>query len=394
MSIKTNCQSGAVSLFVVVFTALLITVVTVSFVRIMIHDQQQATVTDLSQSAYDSALAGVEDAKRALIRYQNICDTSGNDAACLAAETQVESDECNVGLGEVVNTTGSEVKIETGGDNALDQAYTCVKVTLDTVDYIGSLSKDESNIIPLSSVDEFNAIQLEWYNSDDISSNLNFDVNLQSTASTSWPLLAQTSWAVNRPPVMRTQMMQFGSNGFTLSDFDDTNASSESNANTLFLYPSGTTGTANPSVTADGNPDERSFVSRDIRKTPTGAPLPIACSGDLTTGGYACTARLVLPTPINGGDRTAYLRLSALYNSTNYRVTLFNEDTSVLFKAVQPEVDSTGRTNDLFRRVSTRVEMTDINFPYPEAAVDISDNLCKDFRVTDDTDDYLNNCTP
>jgi len=390
-----NKQKGAVSLFVVVFTALLITVVTVSFVRIMIHDQQQATVTDLSQSAYDSALAGVEDAKRALLRYQDICDTNGSDdASCIAAETKIDSSTCNDSVSTLndIDSSGSEIKIETNGSNALDQAYTCVKVNLDTEDYLGSLSKDESSFIPLKSTDSFNTVQIEWFNSDDISSSLNSVVDLQPTTSTSWPLLAQSSWAPNRPSIIRAQMMQFSSNGFKLSDFDDTNSSSESNANTLFLYPSGTTGVHNP--IAVSNPDEREFVGRDLRKTPTGAPLPISCTGSLLTGGYACTARLKLPNPINGGDRSAYLRLAALYNKTNYRISLLNDSVPVLFNAVQPEVDSTGRTNDLFRRVQTRVEMADVNFPYPESAIELNDNLCKDFRVTDDTSDYVDSCIP
>ena len=63
---QQNNNRGAVSIFIVLFTALLVTIIATGFIQLMLRNQQQSVNSDLSQSAYDSALAGVEDAKRAL----------------------------------------------------------------------------------------------------------------------------------------------------------------------------------------------------------------------------------------------------------------------------------------------------------------------------------------
>ena len=388
---STQRQSGAVSIFMVIFAILLMSVVTIGFLRIMTSDQNKATGNDLAQSAYDSSQAGVEDAKRALLWYTRNCSGGTLDADCGAFLARLEN--CNESiilsgvidtgdLGDTAGGTGTgEIKVQQSTsvdvsgestDKALDQAYTCVKMVLDTDDVIGSLTANQSAFIPLIGTDQITHVTVEWFNDDDIPGN-------STAVDTPTPTISQQlidTWPANRPPVMRTQFMQVGSS-FNLSDFDSTTASSESNANTVFLYPA-TSGFNNAVIT-----------ERDIRKDPSGnsvpdaagsAPLPANCETSVAGRDYACSITLELPTPVRGGQAaTSYLRLTSMYNLSHYRISL----NGVKFRNVQPSVDSTGRANDVFRRVQSRISLYDTTFPYPDAALDTTGALCKDFGVTD-----------
>ena len=161
-------ESGAVSLFLVIFAMLLITVVTLSFLRNMVADQAQSSLADLSQSARDSSLAGTEDAKRALIYYRTVC-ANGTAAECTAAKAALDSDTCNQGLTTIMPdiSTDREVKIQqtqsVDDNNGYDQAYTCVKINLETPDYLGTIDANSSKIIPLKATGDFNTVTIDWY---------------------------------------------------------------------------------------------------------------------------------------------------------------------------------------------------------------------------------------
>jgi Tfp pilus assembly protein PilX len=390
-----SSQWGAVSLFVVIFSTLLMTIVTVSFVQLMTKDQQQATTSDLSQSAYDSARAGVEDAKRLLLLDQQCRNGTApatvNCAAVASALLPASGDtqsSCNtLALGGVVSEDNDETLLQqSDGDNAaaLDQAYTCVKIAKDTDDYLGDLQPNESLVIPLRGAKSFNTITLSWFSDKDITSDTNsLDIEFPSSGA-DVSLLRIPNWKFNYPALMRTQLIQVGSS-FELTDFNDSPGGNLSNSNTLFLYPSETGATSKD-------------FSLDARYSPLNAPQPIRCRSNLNGGGYACSVEMQLPVPIKGsvGDRTAFLHLSALYNPAHFKIQLSNgTGTIVKFSNVQPEVDSTGRANNLFRRVVSRVELRG-DVTYPNAEIDVTGDLCKNFSITTRAADYKNSstCTP
>ncbi len=375
MSGISRHRRGAVSIFVVVFTALLITIVTVSFARLMLRDLQRASNNDLSQSAYDAALAGVEDAKRALTRYSELPEDS----------RPASLDSCNAIAGMLGGDSSGDVKV---GDDALQQAYTCVKVQLRTDDYIGTLAADQTQLIPLRGVGEFDTVRVEWFSKDDISGT--GEVDLPAVGPDS-DLPAPSSWPENRPAVLETQLIQTN-DSFSLSQFDDAAepTDNQSNTNTLFLYPKQRINEETRT------PTSLSFLS-DVRRSSTNSLSDTRCARDVSSELYACSADISLPIPIDGSASSrsnAYLRLAARYNATHYKVSMIRSNTIVQFDGVQPAVDSTGRASDLFRRVSARIEAAS-NVVYPGAAVDVHGNFCKTFRVTDRLQDYdPGNCTP
>ncbi len=364
--LKHSSENGAVSLFIVIFTALLVTIVATSFIQIMLKNQQQASNADLSQSAYDSALAGVEDAKRALVRMKE-CDRDG--LACAnTIRSALNSEECtSLDDADIVSFNSSTNEV-TVGDSSLNQAYTCVTVKLDTEYVKGVLVGDGgSAVVPLSSRNAFTAVRVSWFSEDDTDGAAPTYV----TPAQLGQLPEKASWGENTPPIMRAQLLEFSSSQSLDALADE--------ARTLFAYPYSTA----PGGSLDFDTDERheSDSSRSDLHL-------VNCDA---TNEYFCSTTINLPSDA----RQKYLQLSSIYNGAHYRVELLNAaGNNVLFDSVQPEVDSTGRASDLFRRVRALVSIDSLPTTYPNAALSTEGNLCKDFFITDDKGEYKGNCTP
>lgn len=363
-------QDGAVAIFIVIFFALLLSVITLGFVRLTSQDQHQALVTDLSQSAFDSAEAGVEDAKRALIQYTKACG-GADDAQCQAYTQAFQANQCSTLAGPLAAQLGlstdgkGAVRVETNSDDkTLDQAYTCLKISLSTADYIRKIEANTSDLVPLRGTGNFSSVTINWF--------LASDAGLAPGAEFSLPRIggadyspaqfpSQELWGEATPPVMRVQLIEHNKNAFSQRSLED-------GSSTLFLYPTENSGVAGNQVA----------FTRYARKSPN-EPVQVTCTKD--TGGYACSATLLLSGSLAmNPSKAAYLRVTSLYKGSTYQLQL--NGGAVQFNGVQPSVDSTGRANTIYRRVQSRIRFDEATGGYPENALETTNDICKDFAVS------------
>ncbi len=417
MNKKLTTKQGAASLYVVIFTTLLLGIITIGFVRIMLSESIQTSNTDLSQSAYDSALAGIEDAKLALLRYHD-CISQGATAAsggeCGPAIAAIQKDnskaDCDLVremLGRKDGSNETMIQSSAGASGAgadMEQAYTCVLVDENSPNYLSQLNGSyHTKMIPLrpspNQVGNIKQIRIEWYS--DLNAN-NQAVNMQKpaakTETTNKPANSDTntglfpalpnSNAYYAPPTLGVQLFQTATT-FNLSQLN-TNSGAQTDRGTLLLYPSSATNLTN----TIGTGANIGFPASSDKAANT--PIPVRCNGS----GYRCSVTIQIPDPIGGArsDASAFLRVFLPYGSpeTDFSVTLLDGNGGILpFLGVQASIDATGRANDLFRRIESRVELVDIYYPFPEysallpEATANSGNIDKNFFVTRDASGAL-----
>ncbi len=378
-------RQGAASLYVVIFATILFGVITLSFVRIMLSETSQTGNDDLSESAYDSALAGVEDAKYAVNKYYNCLNSSTAECRSLIANYQLFTDDtstadCDMSdLRQYLELGGSgEVKVEessTGG-NDTEQAYTCVIISNKVDDYRSTLTSDTpTRAVPFgiasASLTEVDNIEFSWY------SETNGTQFSYLYSDSSFPSKSSTS----TPPVIALTFIITPEN-FNLSDF---NSSNNSNIiySTIVLQPSNSGSNTiswntilnNGNATSASSSNQHNPIQVKCDHQEFACNIKITANGNLPANG---NAMVIVSMPY--GDTITDFKLALSKNvsgSTTEPIPLEN---------VQVSVDSTGRANQLIRRVETRLDPADLFFPYPEYAVQLDstaeDSLRKSFWIT------------
>jgi len=355
-------KRGSVSLFVVIFFSLLATVMVAGFVRVAIKDQQATLARNLSQSAYDASQAGIEDAKR-VITEKDACG-SLSSTKCDNLRTKINSTSCNEANSLLKNPSTpstNEIRVE-NANYSYNQAYTCVTIENNTQDFLGSLNADSTKIIPLIGESTFDKIKLEWF------TKLNSGGN--TVTFPNYLIYNPVSIDTATPPFLAVRLIQSPDNISSLNFLNSNTYFSR-----IFLRPN-TSGSNALNFTSDA-PESIKPIPYDATCDPSFA------------SGYACSINLNLPATQNN----SLIELKSIYKNTDYRVTLYSGNNAVKFKGVQTKIDSTGRANDIFRRVETRLETTSIE-AYPTSAIEVEGNFCKNFSLTTVASNPYSDCTP
>lgn len=373
-------EQGFVSLFTVIFFMLLVTIITIGFLRIMAAEQRQALDNDLNASAEAAAQSGIEDAKRAILKYNSL---PTGDPLKNALQAALTSSACNALFtsGSVraalnLNNTGS-----INNQPGLNEYYTCLSVNLNTPDFVGSASAGKSEFVPFApeNGDKFDKFTISWHLASPTVGNDGDGQPARYAPGTSLPPVtgAANSWSTQGyPAYLRVELYGYPNGNFDRTKLDVLSRS-------VFLIPNYSSnaaaiGSATPIDIAGVDP--RGFDQNKLNL------IGIKCNGappSVPTGTYACTATIQLDTGQPSTSNNYFLRVTPLYGSTHFRVQMLrNPNTVVNFSGVEPTVDSTGRASDVFRRIQSRIRL-DNTSDLPEYAAESAGDICKTMQVSD-----------
>ena len=395
MKSSKNFKRGGVSIFIVMVVGVLVSIMSASFLRLMFRDQEQASKLDLSQSAYDSAQAGVEDAKRFLRIFRAACGPSGTGIFegvthnCNAMRDAIRNESCytlaTAGIGNPNGETIIQTTSGAGGasnDASLNQAYTCVKLRMNTADFLGRTNDGSPSVINLRGTTAFDRVRIRWHSRENMTNGNNIALDSLSNPSVR-PRIDSRNWRnQNRPAILKAQFYGYVPGVGESSSIMDTPYPDDGNgASEMLFYPTNSTSALSSNVsnmpTVRRN-ESSSQATTDYTFT--------RCSDrmDANSNAYACETTVNIGRSVDPRD-VLYLRLTPLMNDSNFRVELLNGNTVVDFAGVQPRVDSTGRANTQLRRVESRIGFNDTSFPVPLFSAQTESNeepICKDFSVT------------
>jgi Tfp pilus assembly protein PilX len=323
-------QSGIVSIFVTMLLIVIMSLLVMAFAQVSRREQRESLDSQLSSQAYYAAETGINDAKSAISNF-----IGANPGIDLPSRSSCND---NANYSELNDPNNKNLKI----DGSV--GYTCVTVN-PTPPYLSATVGDQSQILPVKMADgnPVNNLTVRW------------------TGTTDWaaPTAAQMNQCSNAGSFpANTNGCPYGGLRVDLVPTDGAISRTNLNNNTLtaFLMPRKSAGAASVQYLTGGRVTQGFVVN----------------ANNCNNG--ACTVQF------SGlGGRSYYMRITRLYLGSQVRIT----NGGRVFKDSQATIDSTGKAQDVLRRVLVSVPLQSGQGITPTSALISGDSICKRFEVYD-----------
>lgn len=379
---KYNGQSGMVSILTVLFLMVLLSVFTISFIKIVSDEQRQATDNDLAASALAAAQSGIEDGKR-IIMY---CASHPGPACTNLLSSGNGSGSCDIFRSSSADMTALRsdlgISLQADGDvlvgsDQYKQSYTCLTISGMTDSLKFEDIKEQTSLIKsLSASEPITSLSFRWAPAQgDANYKLNNGADIRLPQQDNWKH-DDNGTLKPKPPALRVQFIAYEPGNINLDV-------AETDSKAMFILPS-TSGT--PSVDI-GSIDQRSG-SGNLRSSPV---APVGFASCVTNGaiGYRCDQTFTgLLT-----NRAYYMRVTPLYGDVGQlTVTAFNSSGNPVKFSSQPTIDVTGRASDVFKRIRAQVSTINQTFTAPQYVLESANTICKNIVVTTDVNSSNYGC--
>jgi len=333
-------ERGIVAIFSMLIIMAILSLVAVGFSNVTREAERRALDNQLNNQAFYAAESGINDARAYLKANPDVTAKQ----ACQNSSLPNEANYFN----------GYDNKIDEG----LEVGYSCVLINdkiqdlkFTAVPLAGAASPKTA---PVESGNNGVVQGMKFTWSGDADTQINTSGNGSSNS-----LLGKRAWGSSLG-MLRVDLVPTEDNGNPNAKLSRDNM--ESRAYTFFLYPSNNAGSPSATVSAGENNQ--------------GAIISARCST-----GPACSITIDL----SGSSSSKYVvRLQGLYNPSDVTISELRAGGSsgVMFANAQIMIDSTGRANEVYRRVQVRLPKTGTG-RIPDFALLSADTLCKRIIASD-----------
>lgn len=343
-------ENGMVSIIVTMVIMIVLSITVIGFAQLMRREQRQVLDRQLNTQAFYAAESGVNDA-----------------VAKLKTDPTFFTNDCKdwTGLGNSNNVSD---------DTSHSVTYSCLLINPHptTLEYT-NIGLDKSEIIPIdlsntSQLDSspFKSLHVSWQDTtgtEDVSGCSPYSVD-------PFPAFPSAGNWANQPNqcpgILRIDIVKLPANGSSYGSFDRNWLIN--NTATAYLYPT-TDGTDSPTIVS---PDLGYGFSQQ------GRIVSVNCgASSAPPDEKQCKAVFNLD-----GSFKYYLRIKSIYKPNSVSISaLATAGQLMQFQGAQAIVDSTGKANDVLKRIQVRVPTSILTSYSPEYDIDSLGSLCKRLGV-------------